>query len=61
MNEDSELLLKIKTRTSRVEEVTKYVRENHPYDVCEVIALPIQQGNPPYLKWIGDIVPEKQQ
>lgn len=28
----------IKTRTSRLEELTKYVRENHPYDVCEVIS-----------------------
>uniref|UniRef100_A0A3Q1F0L8 CutA divalent cation tolerance homolog n=1 Tax=Acanthochromis polyacanthus TaxID=80966 RepID=A0A3Q1F0L8_9TELE len=31
---------------------------NHPYEVAEVISLPIDQGNPPYLKWIGDIVPE---
>lgn len=31
---------------------------NHPYEVAETISLPINQGNPPYLKWIGDIVPE---
>lgn len=31
---------------------------NHPYEVAEVISLPIEQGNPPYLKWIGDVVPE---
>uniref|UniRef100_A0A672Q5U4 CutA divalent cation tolerance homolog n=1 Tax=Sinocyclocheilus grahami TaxID=75366 RepID=A0A672Q5U4_SINGR len=31
---------------------------NHPYEVAEVISLPIDQGNPPYLKWIGDTVPE---
>lgn len=31
---------------------------NHPYEVAEVISLPIDQGNPPYLKWIGDVVPE---
>lgn len=30
----------------------------HPYEVAEVISLPIDQGNPPYLKWIGDVVPE---
>lgn len=30
----------------------------HPYEVAEVISMPIDQGNPPYLKWIGDIVPE---
>uniref|UniRef100_A0A8C7J9Y0 Protein CutA homolog n=1 Tax=Oncorhynchus kisutch TaxID=8019 RepID=A0A8C7J9Y0_ONCKI len=31
---------------------------NHPYEVAEVISLPIEQGNPPYLKWLGDTVPE---
>uniref|UniRef100_A0A8C4YEK9 Uncharacterized protein n=1 Tax=Gopherus evgoodei TaxID=1825980 RepID=A0A8C4YEK9_9SAUR len=30
----------------------------HPYEVAEVIALPIQQGNAPYLQWVGETVPE---
>lgn len=59
INEDPEVIMMIKTRTSRLEELTKYVRENHPYDVCEVISSKIDQGNPPYLDWIGQIVPEK--
>ncbi|KAK8751666.1 hypothetical protein OTU49_009716 [Cherax quadricarinatus] len=60
INEDSEVLMMIKTRTSRLEEVTKFVRENHPYEVCEVISSQIDQGNPPYLDWISSIVPEKE-
>lgn len=59
INEDTELLLMIKTRTSRINELIQYVRSNHPYEVCEVISLPIQNGNEPYLKWISDIVPPK--
>lgn len=59
INEDSELLLMIKTRTSRVGELIQYVRSHHPYEVCEVISLPIENGNEPYLKWISDIVPPK--
>jgi len=59
VNEDNELLLMIKTRTNRVEELTKWVRENHPYSVAEVISIPIEQGNAPYLKWIKDVVPNK--
>lgn len=59
IEEDPEVIMMIKTRTSRLEEVTKYVRENHPYDVCEVISSKIDQGNPPYLDWISEIVPEK--
>lgn len=49
----------IKTRTSRVEELTAYVKANHPYKVCEVIAVPITNGNEAYLKWIDEVVPEK--
>lgn len=59
IEEDAELILMIKTRTSRVNEVAQYVRDNHSYDVAEVISAPIANGNPPYLDWIGQIVPEK--
>ncbi|NP_001087290.1 protein CutA homolog [Xenopus laevis] len=58
LEEDTEVLLMIKTRSSKVSALTEYVRSVHPYEVCEVISLPIEQGNPPYLKWVGDIVPE---
>ncbi|KAI4460100.1 divalent cation tolerance cuta-related [Holotrichia oblita] len=57
INEDPEVLMMIKTRTNRMNELTEYVKNNHPYSVCEVISLPIQGGNEPYLKWVGDIVP----
>ncbi|XP_049869823.1 protein CutA homolog [Pectinophora gossypiella] len=57
INEDNEALLMIKTRTTEVDKLTEFVRSNHPYEVCEVISLPIKNGNPPYLKWIGDMVP----
>ncbi|XP_066521462.1 protein CutA homolog isoform X2 [Hoplias malabaricus] len=58
IEEDNEVLLMIKTRTTKIPALAEYVRSNHPYEVAEVISLPIDQGNPPYLKWIGNIVPE---
>ncbi|XP_021698410.1 protein CutA homolog isoform X2 [Aedes aegypti] len=58
INEDQEILLMIKTRTARVEELSKFVRENHPYSVAEVISVPIENGNPPYLEWLSKTVPE---
>jgi len=61
LQKDSEFLMVIKSRTSRLEELTKYVRENHPYEVCEVISVPIQQGNLPYLKWLDEVVPKKKE
>ncbi|KAG5325695.1 CUTA protein, partial [Pseudoatta argentina] len=57
IQEESELLLMIKTRTEKVDALTKYVKENHPYTICEVISLPIQNGNSDYLKWISKVVP----
>lgn len=59
IQKDSEVMMIIKSRTSRLDDLTKYVRDNHPYQVCEVISTPIQHGNEPYLKWLNDIVTEK--
>jgi len=61
IEQDGELLLMIKTRTSRIADVSKYVRENHSYDVAEVISTPIDNGNQPYLDWISKTVPESKQ
>ncbi|KAM5146448.1 protein CutA isoform 1-T1 [Mantella aurantiaca] len=58
IEEDSEVLLMIKTRSSKIPSLTEYVRSVHPYEVCEVISVPIDQGNPPYLSWVGDSVPK---
>ncbi|XP_069491306.1 protein CutA isoform X2 [Ambystoma mexicanum] len=58
IEEDSEVLLMIKTRSSKIPALAEFVRSVHPYEVSEVISLPIDQGNPPYLKWLSDTVPE---
>lgn len=56
VNEDNELLLMIKTTTDKIDELSKFVRENHPYSVAEVISVKIENGNPPYLDWITNTV-----
>jgi periplasmic divalent cation tolerance protein len=48
----SEVLMIIKTRKSLVNEIEKAVKQNHPYDVPEVIAIPIVAGSAEYLDWI---------
>ncbi|XP_044001695.1 protein CutA homolog [Aphidius gifuensis] len=58
IQEDNELMLMIKTRTETVTSLTEFIKKNHPYEVCEVISLPIENGNQQYLNWIGDIVPK---
>ncbi|XP_020710224.2 divalent-cation tolerance protein CutA [Athalia rosae] len=52
VKEDQELLLIIKTKTDAIDALTKFVKDNHPYQVCEVISLPIQNGNREYLDWV---------
>ncbi|KAL5558535.1 hypothetical protein UlMin_034746 [Ulmus minor] len=49
---DAEELLIIKSRQSLLEALTEHVKANHPYDVPEVISLPINGGSLPYLEWL---------
>lgn len=48
-----EELLFIKTRHNRLPALTKWIKQNHPYAVCEIIFIPIAGGNRAYLDWIG--------
>ena len=42
----------IKTRASKYRSVEKYIKENHPYDVPEIIIWHITRGQREYLDWI---------
>lgn len=48
----TEVPLLIKTMHSRYAEIEALVRELHPYDVPELIAVPIVAGFPDYLNWV---------
>lgn len=49
----SESLLIIKTEAARVPRLIRTVKQIHSYDVPEVVALPILEGNPEYTRWIS--------
>ncbi|MFH0913663.1 MAG: divalent-cation tolerance protein CutA [Chloroflexota bacterium] len=49
-----EVLLVVKSRASLLEDIIRLVRENHSYQVPEVVALPIVGGNPDYLRWLEE-------
>jgi len=49
---DAEVLLVIKTVRGRLDELTARVRELHPYELPEVIALAVTGGLPDYLQWV---------
>jgi periplasmic divalent cation tolerance protein len=54
IEEDRELLLLIKTRKDRFEELERALAELHPYEVPELIALPIEHGATAYLRWLDE-------
>jgi len=51
---DNEVQLLIKTDSERFLLLNARINELHPYDVVEVIALNIQQGDKHYLNWINE-------
>lgn len=53
VHEDQEVLLMAKTSGDRVATLSARIQELHPYEVPEVIALPIALGAERYLAWIG--------
>jgi len=54
IEEDKEHLLIIKTRKDKFESLEKRVKEIHPYEVPEIIAMPIVLGSKDYLSWIDE-------
>jgi periplasmic divalent cation tolerance protein len=52
VQDDTEVLLIAKTREALLPALTARVGALHPYDVPEVIALPITGGSEPYLTWL---------
>lgn len=53
--DDAEWLLVIKTSAERLATLCARLEALHPYDVPEVVALPIVAGAERYLAWLGQI------
>jgi periplasmic divalent cation tolerance protein len=48
----AEVPLLIKTRTEQYAAVEAAIRSLHPYELPEIIALPVERGLPAYLDWV---------
>lgn len=44
----------IKSRADRFHDVECVIKSLHPYDVPEIIAMPIIEGNDDYLRWLDE-------
>jgi periplasmic divalent cation tolerance protein len=56
LERDAEVLLVIKTRGERFEELKVALLAEHPYEVPELVAIPIEAGHQRYLEWLEDSV-----
>jgi periplasmic divalent cation tolerance protein len=54
INHDNEALLIVKTTQKKFAALREYVQENHPYELPELIALPLVDGLPEYITWIRE-------
>lgn len=54
IQQDSELQLIIKTTVNNFNALSDAISQLHPYDVPEIIAVDIVNGNQPYLNWISE-------
>lgn len=50
----SEVLVLIKTLTQHYARLEEVIKSMHPYELPEIVAVPISNGLPAYLKWIAD-------
>jgi periplasmic divalent cation tolerance protein len=56
VNADSEVLMVIKTVREKYQQLEDWLGENHPYDVPEIVALPVGRVSAQYFAWIEDCV-----
>ncbi len=49
---DAEVLAVVKTTQAVVERLLERAAELHPYDVPELVSLPVSEGYGPFLEWV---------
>jgi periplasmic divalent cation tolerance protein len=54
VEKEEEWLCTIKTKRSLWGEVEHAIKSLHPYEVPEMVALPVVAGSSEYLRWMGD-------
>lgn len=58
VEEQEEVLVVLKTTAERWADLASALPGLHPYEVPELIALPVVRGHGPYLRWVSDATSE---
>ncbi len=56
IEESNEFGMIVKTKTEKVKEIEKRVKQLHSYEVPCVLSFDVGEGSAEYLKWIGESV-----
>uniref|UniRef100_A0A6G1SCZ1 Protein CutA n=1 Tax=Aceria tosichella TaxID=561515 RepID=A0A6G1SCZ1_9ACAR len=56
IEQDSEVLMIIKSNSQKSADLAKFVQDNHPYDCPEVVTVRVDSGSKPYLEWIHETI-----
>jgi periplasmic divalent cation tolerance protein len=56
LEDETEHMLFMKTRAELFQDLEQALGEIHPYDVPELIAVPIEKGSAAYLGWVDENV-----
>ena len=54
VEKQSEIQLVIKTSPRKFEAIRRFLEKNHPYDVPEILCLPVSAVSPAYRRWLED-------
>lgn len=60
IDEAQEWLVVFKTAADRASGLVEHLRFRHPYDVPEIICVPVTGGNPAYLEWVWNETHQRQ-
>lgn len=55
IHRDEERLLLIKARTVLYRQIEDFITRNHPYEVPEIVRVPVEAGLDKYLNWIDSV------
>jgi len=53
VQDENEVLVLLKTRAEHLERLKLRILELHPYELPEVLAVPVEAGYQPYLDWLA--------
>jgi periplasmic divalent cation tolerance protein len=57
--QDDEYLLYIKTESRLYDDIEKFIKKHHNYEIPEIVKIPITDGYRDYFKWINESIEVK--